>query len=112
MSGVVEFALRGTTLRFSIERDELRGLDPLRITQRLERLAIRVPDELNDTRSNSEHLRQQVDAAQRRLGDVFPHDEELRRLEIDLADLDDQLTERDERPTAPDPADGSLQMSR
>jgi hypothetical protein len=112
MSGVVDFALRGTTLRFSIERDELRRLDPLRIAQRLERLATRVPDELNDTRSNSEHLRQQVDAAQRRLGDVFAHDDELRRLEIDLADLNDQLTARDEPATTPDPPERSLQVSR
>jgi hypothetical protein len=37
---------------------------------------------------------------------VFPHDDELRRLEADLTDLNDQLTERDEPATAPDPPEG------
>ena len=40
----------------------------------------RVPDELADTRSDSKHVHAQVDAAQRRLGVVFPHDDELHRL--------------------------------
>jgi len=78
----------------------------MRIAQRLERLAIRVPDELTDTRSDSKHLQQQVDAAQRRLGDVFAHDDELRRLDVDLADLNDQLTARDDPPATHDRSDG------
>lgn len=108
MSGVVQIALPATQLRFSIEREELRGLDPVRLAQRLERLVARVPEELADTIADSGHLRGQVEAAQRRLGDTFPHDDELKRLDRELAELDADLANdggRDDR-REPDQSDG------
>jgi len=103
MSGVVQVALPGTQLRFSIEREELCGLDPVRLAQRLERLVARVPEELADTLADSGRLRSQVQAAQRRLGDTFPHDDELKRLDRELVQLDADLERDGGRDQGPDP---------
>ena len=110
MPGVVDITVPTTQLRLTVERDDLRDVDPSRLSQRLERLVARVPDELADVATSSAEVRTQVDAAQRRLGVAFPHEDGLRRLQTELDDLTAELAERtssgDGREQPPDDSTG------